>query len=220
MNLNEIILVVLKTLFCYLFLFSVLRIMGKREVGEISTFDMVVFLVISEFISLSLNQVDTSILLSIIPITIIVILQLITAKASLKSKKIRTLLEGKSSYLIINGKINYLELKKNRYSLSDLLFQLRQKDIYSLKDVKFALLESNGTLSILKNDDNVIYPEPIIEEGEINLKALEHLNLSYQDIIIEIAKLNYHHINEIYYMEKLSDGSYFIIDKKMLINKN
>ena len=100
MSLNEICLISIKTIGCYLFLIIILRIMGKREMSQVSTFDIVVYLIISELFSLSLNEPEHSILRTIIPISIIVILQLLTALISLKSRRFRNLTEGKPTYLI------------------------------------------------------------------------------------------------------------------------
>lgn len=113
MTITEILNIIFKTFICYVFLLVILRVMGKREIGEVSTFDIVVFFVISELFSLSLNEPDTSILHSIIPISVIVILQLISAFISLKSNKMRSILEGKTSYIIYNGEIQQKVMKKN-----------------------------------------------------------------------------------------------------------
>lgn len=220
MTLNEGFLLILKTIFCYMFLFSVLKIMGKRELGEISTFDMVVFLVISELFSLSLNNVETSLLYSILPITVIVILQICTALISLKSKKVRNFMEGKISYLIIDGKIKQDELKKNRYSLNDLLLQLRLNNVSSLEDVSFAILEGNGSLSIIKKDEQKVkYPEPLIEDGLINQRALNYLNMNILDLYKELAKKGYKDEKGIFYMQANIDNTYLIIEKKFPNNK-
>lgn len=201
-----------KTIFCYFFLFIVLKIMGKREVGEISTFDMVVFLVMSELFSLSLNDAKSSLWHSILPILIIMVLQLITAFLSLKFKKIRIYMEGKPTYLIIDGKIRQDELKKNRYNLDDLMMQLRSKDIQSIQEVAFALLEGNGSLSIIKKEQQIIgYPEPIIEDGKINFEALKNIKMSQEELYKEIAKNGYKEVSEIYYGEYLKDHHFFFL---------
>lgn len=221
MSFNEGILLIFKTIFCYMFLFGVLKIMGKRELGEISTFDMVVFLVISELFSLSLNNVETSLLYSILPITVIVVLQVLTAIVSLKNKKIRNFMEGKTSYLIIDGVINQEELKRNRYSLSDLMLQIRQKDINTISDVAFAILEGNGSLSVInKSEQKLKFPEPLIEDGVINKTCMKYLKFSIEDVYKEIVKKGFKSIEEVYYMEANLDGTFLIVSKKVFENKN
>ena len=125
MNWIEVGQVSYKTIVCYFFLLVVLKLMGKREIGKISTFDIVVFFVISELFSLSLNEPEHSILRSIIPVTIIVVLQIATAFASLKFSKIRKGMEGESTYIIYKGKIIQEEMKRQRYTVEDLMMQLQ-----------------------------------------------------------------------------------------------
>ncbi len=214
MTFVEAILLILKTIFCYVFLFSVLKIMGKRELGEISIFDMVVFLIISELFSLSLNHVETSLLYTILPITVIVIFQVSTALISLKNKKIRNFMEGKQSYLIKDGIIMQKELKKNRYSISDLCLQLRQNNVNTLEEVAFAILEGNGSVSIItKKDQKLKFPEPLIEDGKINHNCLNYLKMTKSDLMKELAKKEIAFVEEVFYMEALVDNSFFIVRK-------
>ena len=215
MSLFEIIILIGKTIFCYFFLFLVLKIMGKREVGEISTFDMVVFFIISEIFSISISDINGSLLHSVIPIIIIVILQMLTAIITLKNKRIRKFIEGKPTYLIENGIINQKELTKNRYNLDDLLMQLRQNDIESPRDCAFALLEGNGTLTIVKkSNQKLLYPEPIISEGKINLIAIEKLNITQKELLLELTKAGYKSIDEILICEINLDGTFSFIPKE------
>ena len=211
----EFLIVFGKTIFGYFFVFLVLKIMGKREVGEISTFDIVVFMVISEIFSVSIFEINIPLIYSIVPVCIIVILQIITATLSLKSKKIRKVMEGKPTYLIVNGLINQEELKKNRYNLDNLLMQLRQKDVQTPSECAFALLESNGTLTIIKKSERLLlFPEPIISEGEINYDALEKSGLDKKTLLIEMAKAGYEDENNIFLCEILIDGTFIFIKKE------
>ncbi len=215
MTFTEIIILIFKTIFCYFFLFFVLKIMGKREVGEISTFDMIVFFIISEIFSISISDINGSLLHSVIPILIIVILQILTALATLKNKKIRKFIEGKPTYLIINGEIIQNELIKNRYNLDDLLMQLRQNGIETPSQCAFALLEGNGSLTIIKSDDQkLLYPEPIISEGIINEKALNYLNISKKELYLELSKAGYSNIDDVFMCELLIDKTFIFISKE------
>lgn len=215
MTIFNILILISKTIFCYIFLFLVLKIMGKREVGEISTFDMVVFFVISEIFSISISDIDGSLLHSVIPIIVIVILQLITAIVTLKNKKIRKFVEGKPTYLIINGNIIQKELKRNRYNLDDLLMQLRQNNIESPTQCAYALLEGNGTLTIIKKENQfLLYPEPIISEGKINEEAISLLNITKKELLLELTKAGFESIDDVFICELLFDGTFSFIRKK------
>ena len=140
--------------------------MGKREISQLEVIDLIVSILMAELIAISIENINDSIILTIIPIVALVILEILLAKLSLKSKKFNNLMGGKPSIIISNGKINYKELIKNRYSLDDILLELRQKSIKSINDVEYAILEPNGKLSIFKY--NILktkgdFPMPLIK---------------------------------------------------------
>ena len=125
--------VVLRTIFFYLFIFVIYRIMGKREVGQLSITDLIVSLLIAELTVISIENYKASILYSLIPIVILVLMQCILAYISLKKPKFRIFLDGNPSLIIKNGKINYNEMLRQRYNLDDLLVQLRDKGYRSIE---------------------------------------------------------------------------------------
>ncbi len=124
--------------------------MGKREVGELSIVDLIVSILIAELAAMSIEQYNKSIFLSLIPMIVLVLLQIVLAKLSLKHPKLRTLLDGNHHFIIEKGKVNYKELVKQRYNLEDLLTQLRAREIKSLEEVDYAILETSGKLSVFQ----------------------------------------------------------------------
>ena len=124
----DLLIVLVKTLFFYWMIVLVYRFMGKREVGELSIVDLIVSVLIAELAAMSIEQYDKSIFLSLIPMIVLVLLQIILAKLSLKHPHLRTLLDGNPSIIIEKGKVNYKELVKQRYNLEDLLTQLRARE--------------------------------------------------------------------------------------------
>ena len=215
MTLNEIILLSIKTIVSYFFLIIILRIMGIREMSHVSTFDIVVFLIISELFSLSLNEPKLSILRSIIPISIIVLFQLITAFISLKSRKFRLIIEGRPTYLIRDGEIDIDELKRQRYNLDDLMSQLHQNNIQSPKEVSFAFIEDNGRLCIITKKEQIVKnPELMILDGKINNDYLKIRNLKKEDIIKLINKEGYSKVEDIFLAQELVDELYIVPFKK------
>lgn len=187
-----------KTLLFYVLLIIFMRIMGKREVGELGIFDIIVFFIISELFSISISNPKISVFMSIVPIIVIVLLQILTSKLCLKSTKFRELIDGKPSLIIVNGKIDLVELKKQRYNIDDLLLQLRDKNIDSPSVIKYAILESNGKLSVFKEDDMLtLYPLPIIKNGIIDEKILQILNINRNKLIKKLYSLGYDDISKI-----------------------
>lgn len=172
----EMITVLIRTIFFYFFIFIIYRIMGKREVGQLSIIDLIVSLLIAELTVISIENYDKSMLYSLIPIVVLVLLQCILAYISLKKPKFRIFLDGNPSLIIKEGKINYNEMLKQRYNLDDLLVQLRDKGYRSIEEVEYAVLENNGTLSIFPYETNKTpLPLPIILDGDIQEDTLKHL---------------------------------------------
>ena len=215
MTLDEIFLLGGKTIICYFFLLLILKIMGKREMSQVSTFDIVVYLIISELFTLSLNEPKLSIFRSIIPIVIIVILQLITAYLSLKSRKFRMIIESRPTYLIKNGEIDIKELKRQRYNLDDLMSQLHINNIQSPKEVSFAYIEDIGQLCIIKKESQIVKnPELMILDGKINDDYLKLVNLTKDDVINLIKKHGYSKVEDIFLAQELIDELYIVPFKK------
>ena len=150
--------------------------MGKREVGQLSIIDLIVSLLIAELAVISIENYHKSLLYSLIPIIILVLLECILSYVSIKKPKIRLLMEGNPSVIIKNGKINYNEMLKQRYNLDDLLVQLRDKGYRSIEEVEYAILEGSGTLSVFPYaKGNSPLPLPIILDGEIQIDTIKHL---------------------------------------------
>lgn len=211
MSFYEIIILISKTIFSYIFLLIILKIMGKREMSQVSIFDLVIFLIMSELFSLALNDIDSSILHFVIPVIIIVILELVSAFISMKSIKVRNFLEGKVSFIIYKGEIDYLEMKKNRFNISDLMLQLRNKDIQSPIEVEFAILEGNGILNVIKKKDLLVeYPDPLIINGKVNDEALKKLSLNENFLYSELSKLNYTSPSQIFFAQYLKNGLFIV----------
>lgn len=215
MTFTEIFQIIYKTILCYFFILFCLKIMGKREIGEISAFDIVVFFIISELFSLSLNEPEHSILRSIIPVSIIVLLQLVTAHISLYVPKFRSLMEGKKSYLIYKGVIQQNEMKRQRYTIEDMMAQLRMKEIQTPQDVEYAILENNGELTIIKKDNCIMLsPDPLIMDGKINKTALARITKDEVWLVEELKKLGFIDISKLFLVLYLKNGLYVVPFKK------
>lgn len=177
-----VIILIFKILFrTFIFYFIILisyKLMGKREVGELGIFDFVISMLMSQIVAISIENYKDPILYAFFPVILLVFLQIILSKLSVKNKKIRNFVEGKESILIKNGVLSIKEMIKQRYTIDDLLMQLRDKNIRTIEEVQYAVLETNGKLSVFKNDDkdNKIFPLPIIVDGCINYDNIRIIN--------------------------------------------
>ncbi len=214
----EILTVLIRTIFFYFFITLAYRIMGKREIGQLGIIDLIVSILIAELVAISIENINDSIFNTILPIVSLVIIELLLAYASIKSKKLRYFLTGKPSLIINKGQINYKEMIRQRYSLDDLLLELRQKGIKSISQVEYALLESNGKLSIFKYNPLKIpsnYPLPLIIDGEIQKSTLKEIKRS-ENWLKKHLKQNNIILEKVFYAFYKS-GKVFLIQQKDLI---
>ena len=142
----EYLTVIFKTIIIYFLVALIFRIMGKREVGQLGTFDLVVFILIAELVAISIEN-KNNFFLNLIPVLILVFLQVVISKLSLKSVKFRKIVDGIPTIIIKKGVIDFKNMVEQRYSLDDLLLQLREKDVSDISEVDYAILEINGKLS-------------------------------------------------------------------------
>ena len=197
----ELLTTVLRTLFFYFFVTFAYRIMGKREVGQLGIVDLIVSILIAELVAISIENVDKSIMLTIAPISLLVVIEVALAYLSTKSRWFRQVFTSKPSVIINHGVINYKEMIKQRYSLDDLLVSLRQASIKSIEDVEYAFLESNAKLSILKYNllkTDSAYPAPIIVDGVIQKKTLKNIRKNKIWIKLYLRKQNIN-LEDIFY---------------------
>ena len=184
--------VLFRSLFFYILVTIFYRVMGKREIGELSIMDFIVSIFIAEMIAISIENYNKSIFLSLLPILLLVVIQISISYISMKNNTIRHLIDGKPSVIISKGKVNFKEMKSLRYNLDDLLMQLRVNSIKSIEEVDYAVLESNGKLSIFKRQDdpNREYPLPLIIDGKIDLDVLNKIKKSKKWLDNEFKKNN------------------------------
>ena len=179
----------IKCIIVYFVIIFALRLMGKREVGELSVFDVVIYLVMSELLAISITDTHSSIFRSLVPIAVLAIMQIAISWILLKSKRIRDLFDGKAVILIRDGCIDQQMMRKERYSIDDLMSQLHGKDLSSPDEVAFAILENNGTLSILpKKSCRVRYPHPLISDGVIDREVLRSIGKDREWLTQQLGK--------------------------------
>lgn len=207
--------VIFRTIFFYFVVLILYRVMGKREVGQLGIVDLIVSILISGLVAISIEDYNGTIFKALIPILILALLQVILAYVSLKFPKTRIFLDGKPSVIIKDGKINFKEMCKQKYNLDDLLLQLRQNQIRSLEEVEYAVLETNGNLSIFRNiGEKTDYPFAIILDGVIQEDILKSINKS-KDYILKILKNKNIKLENVFYAFYKSDRT-FIIKKDNL----
>ncbi len=184
----------IKTIIISLFVLLAVRLMGKREIGQLQPVELVVIIIIADVASTPMEEVGTPILQGIIPIFALVVGQLILSYLNIKSVFFHKLISGKASVLISKGKINEENLKKQRYTIDGLIEQMRVAGYADIKDIEYAILETSGQISVIpKQDKNNVtvgdmnikteyvgYPRIIIMDGVLYKNNLK--SLGYDDV--------------------------------------
>ena len=158
--------VFIKTLILYVLLTFMMKIMGKRRIGELEPDELVSTLLISEIAAMPISDASIPLINSLIPILFIVALEVLLAALKSKSKRAKHLLEGEPTYIIYKGRLFPKALTKNRISINEVLSEMRSQGIGSLSDVASGIIEANGKLSLIKVGDNISYN--VIIDGEIH----------------------------------------------------
>ena len=212
-----------RTLILYAVVVVVMRIMGKRQIGQLQPFELVVAIMISELAAVPMQNTGVPLINGIIPILTLLISQIIMSFVSLKSSSARAIICGKPSILIENGKLNESVLRNEMYTLNDLLEQLRSKDISNIGDVEFAILETNGQLSVIpKSQKRPLSPQDLniqtkyeglpldlVIDGNINHKNLIKANLDDNWLREELKKFGIEEIKEVLFASIDSDGNLY-----------
>ena len=166
----------------YIIITFIYRFMGKREVGQLGMVDLTVSILIAELVAISIDKREESIFLSLLPIALLVIIQIVVSYISLKNAKIRNMFDGNPSVIINRGKINFKEMVKQRYNIDDLLTQLREQHVRTIEEVDYAILETSGKLSVFKKDNKLFgnYPLPLILDGVVDHDTLNQIKKDEQ----------------------------------------
>ena len=178
----------LRTIILYFLVMLGLRLMGKRQIAELEPSELVLTMLISDLAAVPMQDFGIPLLAGIIPIMTLLALALLLSQLFLHNLKFRNLFCGTPSLLIRNGEVQQEELRKNRYTLDELLEELRGQGISSIRDVKYAVLENSGKLSVLprsgaqpptadrlglEETDDVTLPVVLINDGRILSRNLD-----------------------------------------------
>ncbi len=231
-----------KTTFIYFLILITLRFMGKREIGQLGLFDFVVLLLIADVSAISLEEGE-NIVICLIPVATLSLIQKLLAIISLKFNFFRDLIDGKESIIIYKGKLNIKEMKKLNYNVDDLLSQLRLKNVRSLSQVEYLILENSGDISvflyssnnynninaktntngivgrtqssfILDVNDHNISIFPLIISGKMNKENMKLQNINENWLIEEIHRQGYE-LKNVYYAN-LEHNKLFIVQTCLL----
>ena len=194
--------VLIRTIILYILVLFTMRIMGKRQIGQLEPFELSITIMISELASLPMQDTKIPLINGVIPIITLLLLEVFLAALQLKNEKSRAIITGKPSILISKGVINIKELKNQLLNLNDLFEELRLEGYFDINDIQYAVLETSGQLSVLPklkttpatkedlkiNDKESILPVTLILDGKINKESLRYLNKTEKWLMELLAK--------------------------------
>ncbi len=183
---------IIRTIILYVFVTFAIRVMGKRQIGDMQPNELVITLLISEIVAIPLQDISQPILSGVVAIFMLIVLEIVMSVLSLKSIKIRKFMSGNSVVIINNGIVDQNAMKNVRMTVLDLVEQLRGQNVFDISTVAFAVLEINGNLSVLlKSGDQpatvkdmgikkekAALPLPVISDGKILSDSLKALNIT------------------------------------------
>ena len=172
-----------RALILYCIVFLVIRLMGKKELSKVQPFELAIIIVISDLASAPMSSRGLSLFDGIIPIITLLLAYMIFLLLNHSSNKVQDLVCGKPIVIIKDGKIVEKEFNSQKYTVSDIMSQLHEKDVFSISDVKYAIIESNGNLSVITNNENIdSLPVNVIEDGKLAENNMELIGIKKGDV--------------------------------------
>lgn len=227
------IIVILRSVILYIVVLIVMRIMGKRQIGQLQPFELVITIIISELAAVPMQDTGIPLLYGIVPIFILMTAQILLSFISLKSVKARAFICGRPSILIEDGKIMEKELSKLYFNINDLLEQLRVKGYPDVNDVEFAILETEGQLSVIPksakrpvtpqdlnlNTSQEKLPITLIIDGTMIRENLIIARISENDLKSALNKHGIQSYDKVLFAGLDSSGKFFCQEKQNSKNR-
>ncbi len=203
----------MESLGTYLLLVCMIRFLGKKEMSKLSVSDLIVFLIISELMTISIGNEQVNFMQAGIAVVVIVLMDKLFTLISLKSPFFKKMVEGHPTFIVFQGKLNQKKMASLKYSVDDLSHHLREQGIGSLSEVDFAVLETDGQLSVIeKKKSQVKAPDAIISDGEINYKLLQLINRDEAWLMKKLKEAGISDYHEVFYCV-VEKERFFIIKK-------
>lgn len=203
----------IRTIIIYVILTMIMKIMGKRQIGELEVNELVSTLLISEIGALPISDTDIPLLPSIVPILFIAATEVLVSVVKNKSAALKRVVEGEPTYIIYKGKLRQNALADNRISINELLTEMRTQGIGDIKEIRYAILEQNGKLSFLKESDSPNISTVIVIDTIPDLKNMKEagLNIEWLEKHLSERCIN---LSEVFLMTVNENGEIAVIKKE------
>lgn len=212
-NGDKMIISIIRTLLLYAFVILAIRLMGKRQISDLQPSELVVTLIVSDIAAIPMSNTSQPLLSGIIPVLVLISCEIIASIIMLKSRKFRGLICGSPITVIEDGKLMQNEMKRLRMTTEDLCIQLRQQDIFSLDEVEYCIVETNGKISVLQKPEkrNVTLENLNISIPDTKLETVVISDGQLLDNSLRLCKSNKQAVDKILYKEKVNMQDIFIM---------
>ena len=199
----------------YILLVLMIRFLCKKEMSKLSVSDLIVFLIISELMTISIGNENVNFLQAALAVLVIVFMDKLFTLISLKSPFFKKMVEGHPTFIVFQGKLNRKKMASLKYSVDDLCHHLREQGIGSLSEVDFAVLETDGQLSVIETKNSEVKaPAAIISDGQINYEILQLMNRDENWLIKKLKEAGIHDYHEVFYCV-VEKERLFVIKKRL-----
>ena len=201
----------LRAVLLYVFILFILRMTGKRQIADLQPFDLIITMAIADLASTAIADTDIPLLYSVVPILALYLVQQAVASLSLRSRRFRTFVCGSPLLLVREGVLQEGIMKEANYTVSDLSDHLRAQQVFDMKSVQYAILETNGALSVLEKQV-ADQPQPklsymLILDGELSRTALKHLRIQPKALKALLKQYGVKDTADVFYLQYMGDGS-------------
>ena len=201
----------LRAVLLYVFILFILRMTGKRQIADLQPFDLIITMAIADLASTAIADTDIPLLYSVVPILALYLVQQAMAFLSLRSRRFRTFVCGSPLLLVREGVLQEGIMRQANYTVSDLSDHLRAQQVFDLKSVQYAILETNGSLSVLEKQ-KADQPQPrlsymLVLDGELCRTALKHLRIRPKALKELLRRFGVTDMGDVFYLQYLGDGS-------------
>ena len=219
-----------RTLILYVLIVVAIRVMGKRQVGQLEPSELVVTMMISDLATIPMGRVSIPLMHGVIPIVTLIVAEATVSYLNLKSRKLRKLVSGSPAVLIRDGKVNEKELERLRMNIDDLMEELRSGGNADITSIAYAIFETNGTISvILKSEERAMCPKDMgqtptykglpflfVCDGKINDVALNAYKKDDVWLKKELKKQEINRVEDVFFAGVNESGEFFIQRKDKL----
>ena len=216
----------IRTILLYIVVIGAMRLLGKRQIGELEPSELAITILISELAAIPMQDSAQPLATGLVPIVVLLALGLLTSVVTVASPFLRRVIFGKPSIIIENGRLNQREIRRLRLNVDEIAEELRLKDVTSIQTVKFGIIETNGRLSIILNDGDAPLtrrdmnitvnspsplPDTIIANGRLIHDNAKKIGLQKEKIEAELRKRNIDRMADVFYMSCDTGGNIRVI---------